>query len=68
MKIPKWAIWVSIVLFVIIGISAGVQALFSLNKVYITPYSVLGGVVGALFIIYFISIVPIVILYEKVKK
>ena len=69
---PRWALWISFVTLIIVGITAIINFLFLIfslfYNIYPSPSIILGEIFGSLFLIYFIVYTPIIIIYQHLKK
>ncbi len=66
-RIPRWALWISLVLFILIGIGIGITFLYQSSRIFAEPYIVLGELLFLSFIFYFLVYIPIMTMYDYIK-
>ena len=68
MKFPKWIIIVSLILFSISSISQLITSLNYMRSLNEDIYFNLGFIAGTLFLFFFIALIPLELIIEKIKE
>ena len=67
-RIPKWAILISLVCFILIGIGIGISFLYQLSIIYAEPGIVFVEILFLIALFYFLVYIPIIIMYDYFKS
>ena len=65
--IPRWAILISLVSFILIGIGIGISLLYQLSIIYAEPGIVFVEILFLIALFYFLVYIPTIIMYDYFK-